>query len=62
VKRRAIAVTGAIEAWAISERIAHREKSLEPELAWSLDSSKTIASMGMVRKYNLHVSQGVLFT
>jgi hypothetical protein len=62
VKKRASATTGAIDPWARSERIAHREKSLDPVLAWSLDSSKTITSMGMVKKYNLHESQGVLFT
>jgi hypothetical protein len=62
VKRRAMATTGAIEPCAISERIAHHKKSLDPVLAWSLDSNKTITSMGIVKKYNLHESHGVLFT
>ena len=58
----ATAVTGAIDACAKSERIVQLRKSLLPVLAWSLDSSRTMTSIGIVRKYILHESQGVLFT
>ena len=62
VKKIATATTGAIDPCAMSERIAQLKKSFDPVLAWSLDSNRTITSMGIVKKYSLHDSQGVLFT
>jgi hypothetical protein len=58
----AIARTGAIAACAIRETSIHREAPFKSVMVWSLDNRRTSTSTGIVEKYSLQESQGVLFT
>jgi hypothetical protein len=56
------AQSNAIAACAIRDPSIHREAPFKSVMVWSLDNRRTSTSTGIVKKYSLQESQGVLFT